>query len=232
MLIKAKERKTLVSAAEGVASREKWPVFPALSHHHRPSVATAYPPYRWAIYRDTSWESVCRDFYPAGVTTALRPTGCPSLRGGLCARGSRLPLSVGSVGYRPPGDRQILVRWWGIKKTKAGQEHREGDCVTSEVDAPRARHRVFSTLPPGSVRSRTVHASNLPKLLMIEAANRFDRLCTKGDGRGAICIGIGAPSDFHGNSMEIILQPPKKIHNRCMADRSISRALLRRLLRR
>lgn len=70
MLIKAKERKTLVSPAKGVASQE----IASLSAPPPPPATTT------TVGGDAcAGESVCQNFYPAGITTALRPTGCPSL---------------------------------------------------------------------------------------------------------------------------------------------------------
>lgn len=67
MLIKAKERKTLVSPAKGVVSQEM-------------AGLSAPPPAATTIGGDGYiGENVCQDFYPAGITTALQPTGRPSL---------------------------------------------------------------------------------------------------------------------------------------------------------
>jgi len=126
MLIKAKERKTLVSPAEGVASREMAGLFCPTTRHRRRR-------HRWRRI-GASWESVCRDFYPAGVTSAFTVyrlsvvTRRPAL-------GSRLPLGWAP---RPPrsGPSLKLGRLAvGNKKTKAGQGTPRNDCVT-EVDGP------------------------------------------------------------------------------------------------
>jgi len=66
MLIKAKERKTLVSPAKGVARNGQ--SFCPTTDYHSTIGSGGY-----------TGESVCEDFYPAGITTALQPTGCPSL---------------------------------------------------------------------------------------------------------------------------------------------------------
>lgn len=67
MLIKAKERKTLVSPAKGVASQEM--------------AGLSAPPSATTTIDGGGYtgESVCQDFYPVGITTGLQPTGCPSL---------------------------------------------------------------------------------------------------------------------------------------------------------
>lgn len=68
MLIKAKERKTLVSPAKGVASQETAGLSAPPSAVSTTIGGDAY-----------TGESVCQNFYPAGITMALQPTGCPSL---------------------------------------------------------------------------------------------------------------------------------------------------------
>lgn len=80
MLIKAKERKTLVSPAEGVASQEMAGLARCPTNRLLAASATAAAATTTTITGGgVPGESVCQDFYPAGVTTALQPTGCPSL---------------------------------------------------------------------------------------------------------------------------------------------------------
>ena len=84
MLIKAKERKTLVSACrKGVASGEISDLLLSLSLSFFSHCIRVPPPPSTAMVDvpagySRSW-SVCQDFYPAGVTTALQSTGCSSL---------------------------------------------------------------------------------------------------------------------------------------------------------
>lgn len=103
MLIKAKERKTLVSPAKGVASQEM-------------AGLSAPPPAATTIGGGGYiGENVCQDFYPAGITTALQPTGCPSLWGGLCS-----DRDYYSVGSWPPTCR-LPSRGWKKQEETKGQ---------------------------------------------------------------------------------------------------------------